>query len=127
MAQPLKRAACCGALMACLLALSSGVVAQTLNDPTRPPQQGAKVERDAVIGDGPVLQSVLIAPGRSEAIISGRTVRVGDRVGEAKVVKIAESEVVLRTGKDLQILKLFPGMEKSAVSQPVLPVLSNAR
>ena len=46
------------------------------------------------------------------AMISGQMVKVGDRVGEARVIKISETEVVLRNGKELETLKLFPGVEK---------------
>jgi MSHA biogenesis protein MshK len=37
---------------------------------------------------------------------------LGDKFGEARVVKISESEVQLRSDTDLQTLKLFPGIEK---------------
>ncbi len=88
--------------------------AQALIDPTRPPS--AVATEDTAMGQisttGPVVQSVLISSRRVEAIISGQTVKVGDKVGDAKVVKITENEVVLRNGKDSQELKLFPNIEK---------------
>ncbi|MDB5773809.1 MAG: hypothetical protein JWM42_4183 [Burkholderia sp.] len=93
--------------------------AENLVDPTRPPaalEQGSTA--GGVTSSGPVLQSVLIAPGRTLAMISGQTVKVGDRVGEARVVKISETEVVLRNGKDLETLKLFPGIEKRRSAGP---------
>lgn len=92
--------------------------AAELIDPTRPPAS-ALVEGNATAQQTtaePVLQSILISPRRKEAIISGQTVKVGDGVGEAKVVKITEDEVVLRSGKDLQTLKVFPGIEKRSAS-----------
>jgi MSHA biogenesis protein MshK len=99
--------------------LCAGVqAAQALTDPTRPPSSMAGDAQPGmqVAPSGPVLQSVLIAPGRKVAIISGATVQVGDKVGEARVVKIAEGEVVLRNGKDTQTLKLYPDVEKLPVS-----------
>jgi MSHA biogenesis protein MshK len=39
-------------------------------------------------------------------------VNLGEKFGDARVVKISESEVVLRNGSNLQTLKLFPGLEK---------------
>ena len=36
----------------------------------------------------------------------------GDKFGEAQVVSIAEGEVILRTGKDKQVLKLYPSLYK---------------
>ncbi len=88
--------------------------AEILNDPTRPPASlDAPVRQESGARDaGPVLQSVLISPTRKVAIINGETVRLGEKFGDARVVKIAEDEVVLRNGNDLQVLKLFPQVEK---------------
>lgn len=102
------------ALAGGLSGLSACAVAQGLADPTRPPQF-AGTEQSAQAGTasaGPVLQSILISQRRAEAIVSGRIVRVGDKVGDAKVVRITETEVLLREGKNLQALKLFPNIEK---------------
>jgi hypothetical protein len=35
-----------------------------------------------------------------------------DVIGDARVVKISESEVVLKSGSEIKTLKLFPGVEK---------------
>ncbi len=87
-------------------------LAQPLADPTRPPQAGdlAMPAAGAASKLG-VLQSVMIADGVREAIISGRVVHVGNRYEDAQVLKIAEGEVVLRTADGLQTLKLYPGIE----------------
>lgn len=79
-------------------------------DPTRPPN--AIPEGGATTAGEPRLQSVLIAPERRRAIIDGRTVRVGDKVGDSTVVRIAVGEVVLRRGADSRALKLLPYIEK---------------
>ncbi len=98
-----------------LLAIAPAAASSGLADPTRPPS----INRTSTGEDagGPVLQSVLIAPGRKEAVISGRTVKVGHQVGEARVETIAETEVILRNGKDVQVLKLFPGIEKKPATR----------
>ena len=98
-----------GFMLAALLA-SASAGAENLVDPTRPPAapSGAVSVATAEL----VLQSVLISPGRMIAIINGQTVKLGDTFGDAKVVKISESEVVLRDGNNVQTLKLFPGIEK---------------
>lgn len=80
-------------------------------DPTRPSSASA-VAVGGSIGSGPVLQSVLISPGRRVAVISGQTVRVGDKVAEARVVRISETEVQLDDGKEIKILKLYPPIGK---------------
>jgi MSHA biogenesis protein MshK len=94
---------------------TSAAFAERLMDPTRPPTAPDYAHESAPAN--PVLQSVLISPGRAEAIINGRTVKLGDQVGEAQIVKISETEVVLRNGASLQTLKLFPSIEKQLTTE----------
>jgi MSHA biogenesis protein MshK len=103
-----------GGLLLLICAASPLSFAENLVDPTRPPASLGLAHEGAnsASASGPVLQSVLISPGRVVAVISGRTVMLGDKFGEARVVKISESEVQLRSDTDLQTLKLFPGIEK---------------
>jgi MSHA biogenesis protein MshK len=56
----------------------------------------------------------LISPSRRIAIISGKTLKAGDKIGDAQLVSISENEVVLRSGKQLQVLRLYPSLRKSA-------------
>ncbi|HEV2610412.1 MAG TPA: MSHA biogenesis protein MshK [Noviherbaspirillum sp.] len=98
-----------------MLITSSVAFAGELADPTRPPPAFENPAQGVAANNGPVLQSVLLAPGRNEAVISGQTVKVGQRLGEMRVEKITESEVVLRNGKDALTLKLFPEIEKKPV------------
>lgn len=88
--------------------------AQGLTDPTRPPPAWEiGREQDSRQADsGPVLQSVLISPTRKVAIINGETLRQGEKFGASRVVKITESEVVLQSGHETKVLKLFPKIEK---------------
>jgi MSHA biogenesis protein MshK len=101
-----------GLLLLCLCLAISLAHSHTLTDPTQPPAAFDRGQGAAAVITGPMLQSVLIASGRSEAIISGQTVRLGEKFGDAQVIKIADTEVVLRNGKDLQTLRLFPSIEK---------------
>ncbi|MEW6687739.1 MAG: MSHA biogenesis protein MshK [Pseudomonadota bacterium] len=100
------------AAAAATLAMASAR-AQALTDPTRPPQAIAPGDAPQEAG-GTQLQSVLISPRRRLAIINGAMVSLGDTVGEAKVVKITETEVVLRKDGETEVLKLFPGVDKQA-------------
>ena len=96
-----------------MLAVASSVVcAQGLADPTRPPglHMGAAPSRQAE--GGLVLQSVLIFPDARSAIISGEHVLLGQKVGRLRLIKVAESEVVLLNGDERRTLKLFPGVDK---------------
>lgn len=97
-----------------MLAAAGQALAQNnLPDPTRPPASMHAGGAAATAGPGePVLQSVLISPQRKVAVISGETVQVGDRVGEARVMRISEGEVVLARDGKPQSLKLYPGIEK---------------
>ena len=91
-----------------------GAWAQTFVDPTRPPVSlGASAVPEAAASAAALeLQSVLISPTRKVAIINGQSVTVGEKVGESEVIKIGENEVVLRNGRDVQVLKLFPAVQK---------------
>ena len=88
---------------------------EILRGPTRPPAILFAPQERETIDVGPVLQSVSFASGRRTAIISGQNVKTGSKVGEARVVSINETEVVLKTGNSLQTLKLFPDVEKHSV------------
>ena len=61
------------------------------------------------------LQSILISSGRRVAVIDGRAVRIGERVGDAIVVAIAPSEVTLQRGEARETLTLHPGVDKRPV------------
>lgn len=110
-----------------ILAVSSFAHAETFADPTRPPAIPTTIPGggETAATAGPVLQSVLVSPGRRVAIISGQTVKVGDKYGDAVVVEIAEGEVVLRSGRELRRLKLFPDIEKKLTSRYTGPKLDN--
>jgi len=103
-------------LALCLALLAPGMaLAQVGNDPTRPPAGfgvGAADMDMPDAGGGMTLQSVMISPTSRTAIISGVTVKLGQKYGDAVLVKVAESEVVLRSGATSQVLKLYPGVEK---------------
>jgi len=95
--------------------LSPAFSAENLLDPTRPPAELAASSPSAATADaatGPLLQSVLISSDRKSAIIGGQVVGLGGKYGEARVVKITESEVVLKTGATKETLRLFPDVEK---------------
>jgi MSHA biogenesis protein MshK len=109
------------ALLVALGASSAGQAAhaQSLLDPTRPPQSGAASE--SASGAGPAattrLQSVLLSPGRKLAVIDGQTVPLGGRVGDATVVEISPDHVVLRQGAEMRTLKLHPAAEKKPIAR----------
>jgi len=81
-------------------------------DPTRPPDTSPGVPAPSGSSLGPRLESVLIAPDRRVAVISGQQVRLGGKFGDGHVVRITESEVVIRSGEGTETLRLFPEAEK---------------
>jgi len=113
----LKRLACA----ATLAAATNAPLAQALVDPTRPPTApaaSASTLPDAPAATAPSrLQSVLISQGRRVAVIDGVQVPVGGTVGQATLVRLTETEAVLRRGTETEVLKLLPGIEKKPVGR----------
>lgn len=101
---------------------ASTVAVGELPDPTRPlgGRPAAPVSTPVPTqAPASVLQSILVSPQRRLAIISGRTVGVGDRVGDAVVAEILPYEVVLqRDGREIR-MRLLSHLNKQAVAQTV--------
>lgn len=120
------RAAIVAALaVAALLMLAwAPATAQQLLDPTEPPAgalrpvAGASAAPPAA-SQGPQLQSVLHGSrGRELAVIDGQTIRRGEKFDGAVLFKIGKDEVVLKRGKQLQVLRLYPAEPAIVASQP---------
>ena len=97
----------------------SGAQGSALSDPTRPPGV-APAGSGGVADEAPAgrrLQSVLLSGGRKLAVIDGVTVPLGGMVGDARLVKISETEVTLKTGDETEILKLYPAVDKQPVKR----------
>ena len=110
-----------------LLLLCAGVAVsavalaqQGLVDPTRPPPESRILpagEAEApVVPTGPVLQSVLTGSrGREVAVISGQTVRKGEKFDGYVLVDVGKNRAVLQKGRIKKVLTLFPEDGKKAV------------
>jgi MSHA biogenesis protein MshK len=108
--------------VAVLAASFGGAVARAealLVDPTRPPAASATATQPA--GEAPSagarLQSVLISPARTLAVIDGKSVPLGGRIGGATLVSVSETGVTLRRGAQLEILKLHPNVQRRSAGQ----------
>ena len=100
---------------------------QIVTDPTRPPAGiSADVPDDTTPGNQ--LQSVMISPTRRAAIINGVMVELGEKYGDAVLMRVAEDEIVLRSGGSRQVLKLHPAVEKVDVarSEPAAPAAAKS-
>lgn len=92
-------------------AFATGVaIAAPFNDPTRPPTASEAAGVPSGTEAGPRVESILIAPDRRVAIINGESVALGGKTAAGQVVRITESEVVIRGAEGEQTLKLFPGL-----------------
>jgi hypothetical protein len=93
-------------------AYGAHVGAESIDDPTRPFY--LVNSHPAREPPGWTLNSVMLAPNYSVAIINGKMVRVGEHIDHAKVLSIAEDRVVLLAGGFPQVLPMFPSVEISA-------------
>ncbi|MBI3523383.1 MAG: hypothetical protein HY066_02455 [Betaproteobacteria bacterium] len=98
-----------------------------LPDPTRPPAQvepaptGPAGTAAAPVNSG--LQTVILREGQKPmAVINGVQVKLGEKVGDATLVKLNESEAVLQGPSGREVLRMTPGIEKtSATPKPAAP------
>lgn len=112
MSMPIRREL----VLAAILAVAGTASAQGLADPTRPPAALAQPGSAAAAG-GPVLQSVMLSPGRKVAMISGQMVPLGGRYGSARLVRLTDSEAELKDGSETIVLSLYPQVEKRAAGK----------
>lgn len=63
---------------------------------------------------GAGLQVLKISKDRSYAVIDGKVVRVGDKVGEATVISLSEAAAVMKDAEGKRVtLRLLPQGEKT--------------
>lgn len=89
-----------------------------LPDPTRPYTAAEVAAPSTTYRSGPVLQSTRVSPTARQAMISGRTYKVGDRIDGAVVADIQPYEVTLRSGTRLTQLRLLPKLVKEPKALP---------
>lgn len=95
-------------MLCCSLCLP--VLAQAQADPLRPPPgfiTGAAASASASGEAALQLQSVLLAPGRQIALIGGRTVAVGERIGDYRLLSLTERRAVLQGPQGRLLLYLI--------------------
>ncbi len=112
--------------LSALLFLAPSALAQ-LSDPTRPPAQMMAPDTGGVAA-GPVeagMQTVIVRRrGKSGAVINGQYVEVGSKLGDKRVTRISESEVVLNGAGGREVIRLIPSIEKTpVVKTAVQPVV----
>lgn len=121
MAASLNRFLLAGGLL-CQALSAHAIGIELLPDPTRP-AIGIPAAAEAGTGAGNApqpsvkegLQSVIISPQRRAAVINGITVELGGKVGDATLVDVRESSVVLQSAQGKRVLELFPGVRLKKV------------
>ena len=95
------------------LALSPALsLAQGLTDPMQPPQFVAPSSGSSSSepSSGPVLQSTLLSEGRRIAMIDGKPMKVGDIIGDARIIAIDPASVTLRDAKTTRVIEMYQGI-----------------
>jgi len=96
--------------MTAILGLLCAVLADSacaLEDPTRPAGYSTNVE----VGTHEwILNSTLVGPDRRIAVINGQYVSEGDTLGNARVLGIHNSYVVIESAGERTTLQLLPGI-----------------
>lgn len=85
-------------------------MAAALPDPTALPVVSAATGE----GERPVslLTAIKVSGKQKTAIIDGQEFALGERYQGARLVRISESEVELRRGREITVLKLYPQVDK---------------
>lgn len=97
-------------ILLALFAALAAPAAAALPDPTAPP---AAAEADGAAGKPLLPLTAIKRIGiRHVAIIGGQEIAVGGRYRDMRVIRISESEVVVRHGQETVVLKLYPQVDK---------------
>ncbi len=105
-----------------VLALVAGgaVFAQDLRDPTQPPAQAsmplAAGTSDVPWGDEGI--AVVVRDGKPFLVNGTRLYGVGQSIGTYRIVRISETEIWLRSGKEVRKLQRFSGIQRKPSPEP---------
>ncbi len=101
-----------------LLVMFGPVGAQSLRDPTLPPVEAglAGVPAAANSRFEPGSASVIVRDGRAYLVVGTRLYARGDKLGQARIERITETEVWLREAGELRKVPRFAGIERHALT-----------
>jgi hypothetical protein len=121
------------ALVAVLALMAAAPAQAQVPDPMRPPDVAAAVDGGSAAASGNAgVQAVFLRRGaKPAALINGEYVVQGGKLGDRRVLKITEAEVVLRDAAgQKETMKVITGAEKTpvekktAVKQPARSAVS---
>ncbi|MDX1588772.1 MAG: hypothetical protein R3296_07515 [Oleiphilaceae bacterium] len=92
-----------------LCGLAGVVSAESLRDPTRPPQSSADGPAQTAATPAMTLESILYSENRRVAVIDGVALREGQTLGEARVLRIHPKRVELQINQNNRTLRLDSG------------------
>jgi MSHA biogenesis protein MshK len=105
-------------ISACSLAWAQGT---PIADPTRPPAAFSAAAGGAAVAQGEAaggrLSSVLLPRrgGKPSAVIDGKNVRLGEKIGDSRLVRVTETEVTLAGPAGKETLLLTPDVVKKTL------------
>lgn len=116
-----RASACLTGLLLCLaLSLAN---AQSLRDPTLPPAEagmpGAPASGSSMRLE-PGSTSVIVRDGRPYLVVGTRLYGQGEKLGQARIERITETEVWLREAGQLRKIARFSGIERHATPAPTV-------
>ncbi len=114
------------AVLACLVLASTGALrAETVSDPTRPPDAWLALQPQAAPTglptdptDGAGARVTVLGRTSRFAVVDGQVVKVGDVIRGAKVVAISAETVTLQESGGRRVLSLTPGVVKKNRGKP---------
>jgi hypothetical protein len=100
-----------------------GVWAQGGRDPTVSPlpaplSTSAMAEANASAANEPLRSggfTIIVRDGQPRVMVGARTYAKGQMLGDAQIERISETEVWLRKGRDLRVVRAFPEVDRRPV------------
>lgn len=110
-----------GKLVLALFFLWGQVEAQGLRDPTVPPAEAGLASPAPGGRMEPGVMTIIVRDGRPYLAVGTRLYAQGEKLGQARVERITETEVWLREGGVLRKIQQFPGIQRSIVKSSTIP------
>jgi hypothetical protein len=113
-----------GLTLMALFFLLNQAQAQGLRDPTLPPSEAgvASTTPDGkVLKTEPAVMTIIVRDGRPYLAVGTRLYAQGEKLGQARIERISETEVWLREGGMLRKVSQFQGIQRSTVKSTPVP------
>ena len=118
-----------GLMFVALFFLCHRAAAQAPRDPTVPPAEAglaASAPGEKKLRIEPAAMTIIVRDGRPFLALGTRLYAQGEKVGEARIELISETEVWLREDGVLRKVLQFPGIQRSTVKSSPEPTTRKA-